>query len=380
MTLPLQGVKIIDLSRNFPGPYCTMFLADLGADVLRVEGSRFKEDVRMDSVMRNKRHMTLNLDKSEARTICFRLIEGADVFVEGFRPGVCKRLGMDYDSLRVRYPRLIYCSITGYGQESPYSAIPGHDINYQGFGGVLHLNRRQGEEPVIPPLQIGDMAGGGMQAAIAILSALFDRERTGKGRYIDIAMTDGIIAMLHTLLFSKQMRGQSPAPGADSLTGRYACYQVYETKDGLYLTIGILEPHLWKNLCDILGCPQYSPDQFVEGERQREIQDFFRHSFLQKTRDEWFERLKDRNVCVGKVLDLDEVLQDDHTRQRNLIWDWPQPDKTTSPLLGSPIKMSEAQIEMRQAPAEWGEHTEEVLTELGFRPDQIQQFRQDDII
>jgi len=377
MELPLQGIKIIDLSRNFPGPYCTMFLADLGADVLRVEGSRFKDDIQMDSVMRNKRHMTLNIDKAEAKTILFRLVEEADVFVEGFRPGVAKRLGIDYDSFRSKFPRLIYCSITGYGQESLYSSIPGHDINYQGFGGVLHLNRRQEEAPVIPPIQIGDMAGGGMPAAIAILSALYDRERTGKGRFIDIAITDGIISMLHIPLFTKKRRGKTPSPSDDFLTGRYACYQVYETKDRRYLSIGIVEHHLWKNLCDILGCPQYSDDQFAEGEGREEIQDFFRYSFLQKTRDEWFELLKDHNVCVGKILELDEVLEDPYTHQRNLIWDWPQPDGKTSPLLGNPIKMSDTPIELRHAPAEWGEHTEEVLSELGFLKEQIQQFRKD---
>ena len=173
MALPLQGIKIIDLSRNYPGPFCTMLLADLGADVLRVEGNRFKGELRIDSVMRNKRHMILNLDKTEAKDILLRLIESADVFVEGFRPGVIKRWGLDYDSLRTICPRLIYCSITGYGQESLYSSLPGHDVNYQGFGGMLHLNRRQDELPVIPPLQIGDVVGGGMYSAVAILSALY---------------------------------------------------------------------------------------------------------------------------------------------------------------------------------------------------------------
>jgi len=380
MDLPLKGIKIIDMSRNLPGPYCTMFLADLGADVLCAESSRYKEAFRVESVMRNKRHMTLNLDKTEAKTILFRLIEDAAVFVEGFQPGVTKRLGIDYDSLQTTFPRLIYCSITGYGQESPYSSLPGHDINYQGFGGMLNLNRRRAEMPVIPPLQIGDMAGGGMQAAIAILSALVERERTHKGRYIDIAMADGIISMLHIPLFVKKMRGQSPSPSDDFLTGRYACYQVYETQDGGYITIGAFEIRFWNNLCNILGCPQYNDDQFAEGKRRQEILDFCRKTFLQKTRDEWFELLKDQDVCVGKVLELDEVLEDTHTRQRSLIWDWHQPNGKTSPLLGNPIKMSDSQIKLRQNPAKWGEHTEEVLSELGFHTEQIRQLRKDGII
>ena len=192
-------------------------------------------------------------------------------------------------------------------------------------------------------------------------------------------MTDGIIAMQHMPLFSKKMKGQSPSPSEDIFTGRYACYQVYETKDGRYLSIGNLENHFWKNLCGILDCPQYSADQFAEGKRREEIQDFLRHAFLQKTRDEWFDLIKDRNICVGKVLELDEMLEDTYTHQRNLIWDWPQPDGKTLPLLGNPIKMSDSQIELRRTPAEWGEHTEEVLSELGFQPNQIQQLKHDGV-
>lgn len=379
MELPLKGIKVIDMSRNLPGPYCSMFLADLGAEVLSVEGSRYKEAIRVESVMRNKRHMTLNLTKREAKTILFRLIEGADILIEGFRPGVIRRLGFDYDSLRTRFPRLIYCSISGYGQESLYSQWPGHDINYQGFGGVLHLNRREGETPVIPPLQIGDLAGG-MQAALAILSALYARERTHKGRYIDMAITDAIMGMLHIPLFIKNMKGQSPAPSNEILTGRYACYQVYETRDGRFLSIGAFEPQFWENLCLALSCPHYIEDQFAEGPRREEMLDFFRRTFLQKTRDEWFELLKDSNVCVGKVLELDEVLEDGYTRQRNMIWDWSLPNGQKAPLLGNPIKMRDSQVKLRRAPAKWGEHTEEVLSELGFLPGQIQQLRRDGVI
>jgi len=379
MELPLKGIKVIDMSRNLPGPFCTLFLADLGAEVLAVEGSRYKEAMRLESVMRNKRHMTLNLNKKEAKPILFRMLEGADVFVEGFRPGVTERLGINYDSMGARFPQLIYCSITGYGQESPRSQLPGHDINYQGFAGALHLNRREGEAPVIPPLQIGDLAGG-MQAAIAILSALYARERTHKGQYIDLAMTDALIAMLHVPLHIRNMRGQSPIPSNEILTGRYACYQVYETRDGRYVSIGVFEPQFWENLCLALSCPQYIEDQFAEGQRRVEILEFFRKAFLQNTRDEWFEMLKDRNICIGKVLELDEVLDDSYSHQRNLIWDWRSGVERSTPLLGNPIKMSSAGVGLRRTPAQWGEHTEEVLGELGFHKDQIQQFAKEGII
>ena len=325
--------------------------------------------------MRNKKHMTLNLDKPEAMDVLFRLLEDTDIIIEGFRPGVVKRLGIDYESLKNKFVRLIYCSITGYGQNSPYRHMAGHDINYLGFGGLLRLNTRMNEPPVIPPIQIADLAAGGMCAAIAILSALFDRERTAEGRYIDISMLDGIVAMLHYPLSIQDHTKKNPIPGSDILTGRYACYQVYKAKDGRYVSIGALEPRIWERLCEALHCSKYSGKQFAEGKMREEILAFFRKMFLMKTRDEWFELLKDRDVCVGKVLELDEVWEDEHTRLRGMNLNWPLPNGGVRQLLGNPIKMSGFNMELRLAPASWGEHTEEILCELGYSGEMIQELR-----
>jgi|Deesub1362A_J573_1020465.scaffolds.fasta_scaffold00224_24 crotonobetainyl-CoA:carnitine CoA-transferase CaiB-like acyl-CoA transferase len=380
MRAPLEGLKVIDMSRLFPGPFCSMFLADLGAEVLRVESSRFRaEGTGMPTVMRNKRHMTLNLDKPSARDVLFRLLEDADVFLEGFRPGVLRRLEIHYEALRGRFPSLIYCSITGYGQDGPYRNLVGHDINYLGFGGVLRLNTRGGEPPLIPPIQIADQAAGGLIAAVAILAALYDRERTGTGRFIDISMTDGIVSLLPFPFTVHQTTGKDPRPSDELLTGRYACYQVYETRDGRYISIGALEHRFWKNLCEALDCPQYVEDQYAEGPRREEILDFFRRTFREKTRDEWFELLKERDVCIGKVLEFHEVLQDLHLRKRGLFIE-PQAGETGHSMLANPIKMSDFTPTIRRPPAQWGEHTEEILREAGYSKEDIEALRSEGVI
>lgn len=218
----LEGIKILDLSRLFPGPYASMILADLGADVLRIEDRRFAgEGPGMPTVMRNKRHMTLNLKHPQGKEIFFRLAREADVVLEGFRPGVTRRLGIEYESIRGMNEKIIYCSVTGYGQDGPYRDMEGHDINYLSFGGVLGLNGDTGGAPVVPPIQVADMAAGGMNAALGIMAALIARQRTGRGQYIDISMLDGVVAMLPFPASMLWSLGQSPRRGDTLLSGRY---------------------------------------------------------------------------------------------------------------------------------------------------------------
>ena len=372
----LEGIKILDLSRLFPGPYCSMILADLGADVLRIEDRRFAgEGPGMPTVMRNKRHMTLNLKHPQGKDIFYRLAREGDVILEGFRPGVTARLGIDYESIKRINKKIIYCSVTGYGQDGPYRNMVGHDVNYLSFGGVLGLNGEAGGDPVIPPIQVADMAAGGMNAALGIMGALIARQRTGRGQYIDISMLDGIVAMLPFPVSLLWGLGQNPRRGDTLLSGRYPCYSVYETREGGFISIGALEPRFWEALCRKLGREDFIPSQYDEGEKKEEIFSFLRATFKTKTREEWMEELKDVDVCLGKVLSLEETLRDPQVVSRRMVTDFADPRKGKMRLLSSPLKLSDTPPDIRTAPADFGEHTEEVLGELGFNADQIEELK-----
>jgi crotonobetainyl-CoA:carnitine CoA-transferase CaiB-like acyl-CoA transferase len=377
----LEGIKVLDLSRLFPGPYCSMILADLGADVLRIEDRRFEgEGPGMPTVMRNKRHMTLNLKHPKGKEIFYLLAKEADVVLEGFRPGVTERLEIDYDRLKLKNARLIYCSVTGYGQDGPYKDMVGHDVNYLSFGGVLGLTGEADRKPVIPPIQVADMAAGGMYAALGIMAALLSRHGTGKGQYIDISMLDGVIAMLPFPVSLLWGRGTNPQRGDTLLSGRFPCYNVYETKDGGYISLGALEPRFWAALCKKLGREDYIPYQYEEGEKRLEVFNFLRKTFHEKTREEWMEEFKDSDVCFGKVLALDEALNDPQVIQRGMVAEFNDSQKGRIKLLASPIKLSENPPDIRRAPAQFGEHTEEVLRELGFAIMEIEGLKKEGVV
>jgi len=377
----LEGVKVLDLSRLFPGPYCSMILADLGADVLRIEDRRYEgEGTGMPSVMRNKRHMTLNLKHPKGQEIFYRLAREADVVLEGFRPGVTQRLGIDYDCIKRMNEKLIYCSITGYGQDGPYRHMVGHDINYLSFGGVLDLTGEPGRKPTIPPIQVADMAAGGMYAALGVMAALIARQKSGRGQYIDISMLDGIIAMLPFPVGLLWELGEVPQRGDTLLSGRYPCYNVYETKDGEYISLGALEARFWAVLCQKLGRDDFIAYQYDEGEKRSEIFNFLHQTFKGKTRDEWMEELKDLDVCIGKVLHLDEALRDPQVVQRKMVIEFIDEKKGKMRFLSSPIRLSETPPEMRRAPADFGEHTEEVLKDLGFGQAEIEEMKKEGVV
>lgn len=378
---PLAGIKILDLSRLLPGPFCSMLLADLGAEVLRIEDRRFAgEGPGMPTVMRNKRHMTLNLKHPQGREIFYRLAEKADVILEGFRPGVTARLGIDYPQVKKYNPQIIYCSLTGYGQDGPYKNMVGHDLNYLSFAGVLSLNREPGKKPVIPPIQVADIAAGGMFAALGIMAALFARQKTGQGQYLDMAMLDGLIAMLPFLTTLYWERGQEPKESDTLLSGRFPCYHVYETKDGQYISIGALEKRFWVNLCRKIGREDFIPYQFDPGEKRQEIFNYLRQLFRSKTREEWMAELKDEDVCFGKVLSLGEALNDPQVKQRKMVIEYHDPEKGLQKYLASPLKLSATPPSIRRPAALFGEHTEEVLKELGFSEQEISQWKEEGVV
>lgn len=376
----LSGLTIIDLSRLLPGPYCSMVLADHGARVIAIEDKRFVADgLFMTTVNRNKEHVSLNLKTEQGREIFFRMVRQADVVLEGFRPGVVDRLGIGYSAVSAVNPAIVYCSITGYGQNGPYRDRVGHDVNYLSMAGVLDLIGRPEDPPTIPGIQLADIAGGGMNAVIGILLALLARNQTGKGQYIDISMTDGVLGFLCLPLFFERLTGQPFRRGDAILSHRYACYNTYQTADGRFLSIGAVENRFWKRLCDHLEVPAFAPLQYDDNRRE-EITAHMRACFLQKTLAQWEEELGDLDVCWAPVQQLDEVLKSTLFREREVVVEQRDPDGVIRPTLGIPVKLSATPGSVRTPPVSFGASTKDVLKELGYTDDDIDRFFQDGVV
>lgn len=391
MTAALAGVRILDLSRLLPGPFCTMLLADFGADVIKVEEPHRGDYIRAWQprignnsgfhvvLNRNKRSCTLNL-KSGAGTEIFRqLALKADVVLEGFRPGVMARLGLDYRSLQAINPRLVYCSVSGYGGHGPRALRAGHDINYLALGGILsHSGRRQ---PSLSGVQIADLGGGGLLAAFSIVMALLVRERQGEGQYLDISMLDGSL-LWNCLRWGKYLAdGQIPRPGDDVLNHGFACYNLYETKDGRYMSLGALEPQFWRIFCTALEHPEWDQASYIEpGPHQEPLKQAVAALFKQHTQAEWVEHFAQHDCCVEPVLNLEEAMNDSHTRARQLVVDLVHESWGAYRQLGIAPKFSRTPGTLRSNAPELGEHTEAILQELGYAPEHIDELRRQGVV
>ena len=368
----LDGITVLDMSRLLPGPYASMILADHGARVIVIEDRRFAAESLIDGgVNRNKEHMTLNLKSEAGRDVFFKLAASADVVLEGFRPGVTKRLGVDYDAVSKVNPAIVYCSISGYGQTGSYRDVAGHDVNYLSVSGVLDLIGEAGGPPVIPGIQIADMAGGGMNAVMGILMALVARQNTGKGQYIDISMTDGCFSLLTLAFIMQQMTGQAPKRADFLFSHRYACYNIYETKDGRYLSIGAVENRFWKILCEFFGVPEYIEHQYNDARRQ-EIIDYFRGRFKTETFAYWEEALADKDVCWAPVRTMSEAVDSPLFKSREMIAEIETPGKKPIKVLGTPIKLSRTPGGVRTAPPGFGQDTHRILKETGYSDSDIE--------
>ena len=389
---PLSGIKILDLTKLAPGPHCTMILGDLGADIIRVEepgpptGRRAEQAgggkvaaprpsaAPTNALARNKRSIGLNLKSGPGKEIYIRLAQRADVVVEEFRPGVARRLGVDYDVLSARNPRLIYCAVTGFGQTGPYHNLVGHDLNYIAQAGALGLIGRQGQMPTIPLNLLADYAGGGLHAAIGVLAALLARHHTGRGQYVDIAMLDGTMLLLAQALSTYYTNRKIPQRGTMPVDGGAPFYNMYETRDGKIITIGSMEPWFYANLCRALNCEQYLADQYNHA-KWPEMRERFTQVFKTRTRDEWWELLTKTDICAGRMLTLDELENDPQILARNMIVEVETPSGEKVKQVGISVKLSDTPGSIRAVAPETGQHTDAILADLGYTREDVERWR-----
>ena len=387
---PLQKFKIIDLSRVGTGRYCTMLLADFGAEVITIETPRidsslpplFTDDTspRYLAFNRNKKSMALNLRKAGGKEIFYQLMKGADALVESYRPGVTKKLGIDYETLQNLNPRLIYCSISGFGQDGPYSTRSGHDLNYVGLSGILSLTGPEEGPPSLVGAQMADLIGGFCQSTIALLIALLEREQSGTGQYIDLSMLDGLVHALWSQGQDYLLTGRVPQKGEHILTGLSAGYNIYQTSDKLFLTLGCYEPWFWERLCRIVGREDFIEHQTAQGEKRKEIFAFFREIFKTKTRSEWLKILTEADIPCGPANNFGETFRDPQVIHRKMIVEVNHPRLGKIKQIGIPIKLSRTGGKIQNPPPQYGEHTIEILKGMGYTEEAIQDLRGNKII
>lgn len=397
---PLEGVKVIECSRVPPASLATVLLADMGADVIRVvepssnglemvgPGGDAKQAERRQRragfwVDRNKRSLSLDLKRPEAQEVLHRLAAESDVLVEGFRPGVMKRLGADYETLSAANPRLVYCSLSGFGQDGPYRDFPAHDLNYLSLAGVLKQLGKPGVEPTIPLNLVADYAGASMHGALGVMFALFARERTGRGQFVDVSYLDSTISLLSAVpsFMAWFGGGPEPDPTVGTFDGTRPYYTTYVCGDGKQLSIGSTEPHLWHNFCNAVDRPdlkaaQLNPGEALRGPRPEQVEAKREVATLLATRprDEWFDLLTKADVCVGKVYDPHEVFADPQVRHREMALDI-DVDGATALNPGVAVKLSDTPGSVRFPTPLSGAHTNEILESLGYSTGDIDTMR-----
>jgi crotonobetainyl-CoA:carnitine CoA-transferase CaiB-like acyl-CoA transferase len=367
-------LRVLDLTRLLPGPVCTLYLADLGADVIKVEDTGAGDYARnlgasrqtvspiFRAVNRNKRSLAVDLKDARGREAFLALARHADVVVESFRPGVVASLGVGYDAVEKLNPRIVYASISGYGQDGPRAHVAGHDINYLGYAGVLDQTGVRDGTPALCNVQIADLLGGAASAAIALLAALVGAQRTGRGRYIDVSMTDASLAHNLFSLHALERWGHVVPRGYDLLTGGVPCYGVYPTRDGRWLAVGALEEKFWKALCGEIERPDLVAGQFALDDEGARVRGELERVFGAGTLAEWAEKFAAVDCCVTPVATLDEAMSDEQFVAREMV----RVRSDGSRELAPPFKLSGHEfVAGRQAPAH-GEHGAEILREAGY--------------
>ncbi len=380
---PLAGTTVLDLSSVGPAARCTRLLADYGAAVVKIgpvsgpaTGTRDGPPFFSYSAQRGMRRALLDLKVPEGREAFVALCASADVVVESFRPGVMERLGLGFGGLQATNPRLVYCSTTGYGSGGERARWAGHDLDYLAVAGFLAACGRRGDGgPPLPGATLADAAAGGMQAALAITAALFERHRTGRGRRLEVAVADGVLWLMSLAVEEYLATGARPGPGHDVLTGRYACYDTYQAKDGGWLAVAAIEGKFFANLCRALGCEQWVAHQYDDAS-QEAIRRAFAQAFASKPRDEWVERLAAADTCVAPVLEVAEVAEDPDFVARGLIVEAEHPRfgrlRQVGPALAGMPRVNEAAT----LPDTSVTDTTELLTSAGVEEHKVAAWRE----
>ena len=387
MGLPLEDLRVLDLSRLLPGPFCSLLLADCGADVIKVEDTGmgdyarwsppFHEGVEKSAsgalflaLNRNKRSIRVNLKSDGGRELMLKLAQDADIVLESFRPGVLDRLGVGYEALKAVNPGIVYCAISGYGQDGPYADRAGHDLNYLAKAGLLGLTGDVGGPPVQSAAQIADIGAGSLMAAFAILAAIRERDRSGEGQSIDISMTDGALAWMVMPSAVTLAGGKPPRRGEGELAGGLICYRPYECKDG-WVSVGALEPKFWQAWCEGTGHEELIEKQFERpgSEAHKAVEAVF----MERTRAEWGDFGAKHDCCVEPLLEVEEALESELFKARGMVTGLTQPG-AVNPVrtVASPLAFSRTPVDNDRLPApSLGEHTHEVLAAAGYEAEQI---------
>ncbi len=386
---PLKGLKIIDFTRLLPGPLATMLMADMGADVIKVEDPESPDYIRSFppfvenesayylSLNRSKRSLSINFTAQKGKEIIYQLVKNADVLFEQFRPGVMQSMGFGYETLKKINPRLIYVSVTGYGQDGPYAQQAGHDLNYIGYSGLLGVTGEESLPPVIPGGQVADVAGGAYLAMNAALTAIYTREKTGKGQQVDVAMLDCVMPITALYAAAYFATGTNPVRGGEALSGGIANYQVYECADGKYIALGALEPKFWEQFCELVQKPQWKNRILDTGEKMRDLKKEVADFMKSKTQQQWMDLSMNKDVCLTPVLAMSELENNPQIAHRKMIV---KSESGKMKLMGVPLKFSETPAQPAWDAPALGEDTFQILQEIGFNEKAIQELKTQKII
>ncbi|MCK5011716.1 MAG: CoA transferase [Deltaproteobacteria bacterium] len=395
MAKALEGIKVLDLSRALAGPYCTMMLADMGAEVIKLEMPGRGDDSRswgppfvegesayFMSINRNKKSITLNMKSDKSTEIVHKLIKQSDVLVENFRPGAMERLGLGYEQVKAMNPRIIYCSISGFGQDGPYRMLPGFDQVLQGMGGLMSITGELGGPPIKVGVAIADISGG-MFASNGILVALYNREKTGKGQMVDVSLLDSQVAWLTYRAGAYFASGEVPQP-MGSGHPVIVPYQAFKAKD-VFINIAVGNDQLWERFCkavsleNVMNDPKFATNA-KRVENREEIVKIISDLIVTKDGEEWLKILTDAGIPCGPIYTVDKIFADPQVLHREMVKELDHPKAGKVKVTGIPIKLSDTPGEVETAPPVLGQHTQEVLTELGYNDKDLEKLKQEKVI